>query len=525
MGPGHLVGADARADRCGVDTSAALAMTESRMAGPSRIPRFNIVGFTGHRQLEHPERPGEAIRAALDSLQGENSGEWIAVSSAAAGADLLFARTSLDAGLAWQAVLPVPADEFREDFAPEDWRTVESLLERAETVRVIPEAESRNDAYLDAGMEVVHECDVLVAVWDGQPSRGKGGTADVVTYARELQKPVVIIDPVSGDARREHFETRPAPGRELDAFNRLREAPAEAEVIANPFGAPEEIPHFQAKVDHAASRGAPQFRRLTAATVLLHVMATLAATAELSFVLPGAFLPWVKLLCLLGAVAVALLLRVHGAHHHWVRCRLAAEFCRSALATWGLPRAAPLFAELDLPGMRQLTRSLQVLHGRSGKGRSTGMDDFKRLYLTHRIEDQHGYYGRRLARALPLLKRLRVGFWITTILAIVCAAWYASAETWPLPAVSTATRDTVFYFLPIALPVIAAALLSLVSINDLHRRVARYREMQSVLDGARKQVTYSQTWGSLERIVQRTERALLQEVFEWHSITSFAESH
>ena len=87
------------------------------------------------------------------------------------------------------------------------------------------------------------------------------------------------------------------------------------------------------------------------------------------------------------------------------------------------------------------------------------------------------------------------------------------------------TRAWVFSFLPIALPVVAAAFLSLVSINDLHRRVARYREMQTTLGAARKQLVYSQTWGSLERIVQRTERALLQEVFEWHAITSFAESH
>ena len=29
----------------------------------------------------------------------------------------------------------------------------------------------------------------------------------------------------------------------------------------------------------------------------------------------------------------------------------------------------------------------------------------------------------------------------------------------------------------------------------------------------------------LERIVHKTERSLLQEVLEWHSITSFAESH
>ncbi|NDB74757.1 MAG: hypothetical protein EB141_03775, partial [Verrucomicrobia bacterium] len=62
-----------------------------------------------------------------------------------------------------------------------------------------------------------------------------------------------------------------------------------------------------------------------------------------------------------------------------------------------------------------------------------------------------------------------------------------------------------------------AAGISVVSINDLHRRVARYREMHVRLEAARKEATFAQTWGSLERVVIRTERALLQEVFEWHS--------
>ena len=71
----------------------------------------------------------------------------------------------------------------------------------------------------------------------------------------------------------------------------------------------------------------------------------------------------------------------------------------------------------------------------------------------------------------------------------------------------------------------AAAFISLISINDLQRRVARYREMRATLEDSRKQVAFCQTWNSLERIVLKTERALLQEVIEWHSITSFTESH
>ena len=46
-----------------------------------------------------------------------------------------------------------------------------------------------------------------------------------------------------------------------------------------------------------------------------------------------------------------------------------------------------------------------------------------------------------------------------------------------------------------------------------------------MLEDSRKRVMYFQTWNSLERIVLKTERALRKEMLEWHSITSFTESH
>jgi hypothetical protein len=39
------------------------------------------------------------------------------------------------------------------------------------------------------------DVDELFAVWDGEPARGYGGTADVVAYARQLGTPVRIIWP------------------------------------------------------------------------------------------------------------------------------------------------------------------------------------------------------------------------------------------------------------------------------------------------------------------------------------------
>ncbi len=491
----------------------------------NQLPQFHVIGFTGHRQLAEPKRIAAGIRAALTELKAAAPGEWLALSSIAAGSDTLFAREAMALNLAWQAVLPLAPAEFKNDFSAAEWREAETLLAEAEQVRVLADKDARNDAYLDAGMETVHESDVLLAVWDGEPARGKGGTADVIGYARELGHPIVIIHAVTGEMRRENWAAFTERELDLKHFNHLPPAPAGGHSTPNPFAAPRVVQEFQRRTDHAASRGAPQFRRLIASTVLLHVLATLVAAAALSFGWHAIVLPWIKLLCLLGALGVALVLRAQGTHHHWVRCRLAAEFCRSALATWGLPRAAPLFAELNLPGLRQLTRSLQVLRRRTVGATPADMVTFKDSYLRERVDDQLAYYTRKLAQAEPLLKRLRFGFWTATVLAIICTTLYATDHTWHFLQVHGHLEELVYYFLPISLPVIAAAFMSLVSINDLHRRLARYREMLSVLDATRKQISYSQTWSSLERIVQRTEHALLQEVLEWHSITSFAESH
>jgi len=43
------------------------------------------------------------------------------------------------------------------------------------------------------GQYVVDHCDVLIAVWDGQPSRGRGGTAEIVQYALEQNRPIIRV--------------------------------------------------------------------------------------------------------------------------------------------------------------------------------------------------------------------------------------------------------------------------------------------------------------------------------------------
>lgn len=494
------------------------------MPDHDELPVFHVVGFTGHRQLGNMPGIESTMRQLLAKLHSEPGVEWLALSSVAAGSDVLFARTALSLGMGWEAVLPMPPAEFRRDFNEADWREVETLLAEAEHVRIISERPQRDDAYLDSGMEIVNHCDVLLAVWDGQPARGRGGTAEIVAYAREMGRPVIIINAQSLAVRRENFERLKIGDRHLAFLNRLPTAPTNAPESDDDPGV-EIVRAFHLKVDHTATHSAPHFRRLIAITVGLHVMATALAAATLAFSLHSAAMPWGKLLCLIGALAVALILRHHRNRHDWVRCRLAAEITRSALATWGLPRSLRLFDDFDWAGLEPLRRSLDVLQRRSARARPASFDEFKQRYLTERIDGQLAYFARQEARAVPLLARLRAGFYVASALAIVFTAAYAVNSALPEVQAAHWVHTWIYGFGPIVLPVLAAGFISLISINDLHRRVARYREMHVRLETARKEAAFVQTWGALERVVAKAERALLQEVFEWHSITSFTESH
>jgi hypothetical protein len=55
---------------------------------------------------------------------------------------------------------------------------------------------------------VVDECDVLVAIWNGDKAKGVGGTAEIVEYARQVRRSLVWIDSQTGEIKDERYEPR-----------------------------------------------------------------------------------------------------------------------------------------------------------------------------------------------------------------------------------------------------------------------------------------------------------------------------
>jgi hypothetical protein len=149
------------------------------------------VGITGHRDLSGAtcRLVSAAIATQLarfDSIDG--------ISSLAEGADQLFAEQVVKAGGALTAVVPSAhyGRSFQSIAGIASYRRLRAL---AREVIELPFSAPTEEAYWAAGQRIVGLADVLLAVWDGTPSQGMGGTADVVAFAGERGVPTTVLWP------------------------------------------------------------------------------------------------------------------------------------------------------------------------------------------------------------------------------------------------------------------------------------------------------------------------------------------
>lgn len=174
---------------------------------PASFRRSLGIGITGHRpeRLDGSDLPAleERIGHLLDTLHqlGANGHaiDMRLVSALAEGADSMAADAALARGWTLDVVLPFARDVYAEDFA--DGEVRDEHLARLDRARAVFELEGARDdegdgeAYERAGRIVLAQVDVLIAIWDGGPVRGRGGAAQVVAEAVLQGIPVIQIDP------------------------------------------------------------------------------------------------------------------------------------------------------------------------------------------------------------------------------------------------------------------------------------------------------------------------------------------
>ena len=149
------------------------------------------IGVTGHRRFDHPERARQAAQRVVAGCDPPLE-LW---TSLADGADRLLVDVvrAVDPAARLVVVLPLAPHDYRADFDADSAAEFDELLATADEVHTVAPQRTREAAYAAAGMAVVDAVDVLVAVWDGAPARGHGGTAEIVQAARTRGREVAVI--------------------------------------------------------------------------------------------------------------------------------------------------------------------------------------------------------------------------------------------------------------------------------------------------------------------------------------------
>ncbi|MBF6045867.1 hypothetical protein GO001_11620 [Streptomyces sp. NRRL B-1677] len=150
------------------------------------------IGITGHRGLPgHVE--GRVQLALAEAVKGFAPSDLVGVSCIADGPDAWFAQAVIAHGGRLEVV--VPAENYRDSLPDWHHEVYDRLLRQASDVHRTGLAESDAQAHMAGSELLVGLADEVFAVWDGQPARGYGGTADVVAYAQRTGVPVRVLWP------------------------------------------------------------------------------------------------------------------------------------------------------------------------------------------------------------------------------------------------------------------------------------------------------------------------------------------
>jgi SMODS and SLOG-associating 2TM effector domain 1 len=526
-----------------------------------RIPYRIRIGVTGHRDLESSARLRDVLARVPQLLPGSEATpvRLSVVSALAEGADRVVVDEVFDQAAArgeearLEVVLPFERERYVElqEFSAEAKEEFERWLDRATSVVELggpwgPKA--REASYQAAGQYVVNRCDVLVALWDGQPSGGRGGTAETLLYAAELGKPCIWIpsgeeapnldnlDEHRADSFLEDVRERAAVSRErasdrhtlrthvlkplhdsfreLDGFNRLR-LPPEPELrqrIEDELGAVEEDSTWITGPFVRASVVADRYQKaFTWTTWLMSGLATAAAVClgvSLAKESSSTAWVWAEVACLLALVALFVVVHRLGFHRRWLSYRLLAERFRSAyfMAPTGIDfrRTAGLdavfvehhSADWLLRAFEEVWDSRPNAIGPPRKLTDDEVDRLKHYLAEDWIGGQIAFHAKARRRHQrhdrTLTSTVLVLFFGTVVVAIVHA--FEVDERIPV-------------FLSVTLPVAAAAIGVILTVRQ-HRALAeRYERMHADLISVQRSLldvdaqTISKTASEAARVI------------------------
>lgn len=194
-----------------IDKALVERMDGALHAGRLAIRKEYVIGITGHRQVRgrsiDPVFVRQRLEAEMTKLKQTHPDRALSLlTPLATGADSLAAEAAMACDIPYTAVLPLPFEASRPDYEGDEGGIEKflTLVAGAERVIELPlifgdladvahdasgHSEARDRQYALAGGYIARRCQTLLAIWDGLPPRGFGGTATIVGWAKDAHVP------------------------------------------------------------------------------------------------------------------------------------------------------------------------------------------------------------------------------------------------------------------------------------------------------------------------------------------------
>ncbi|MFT4101244.1 MAG: TIR domain-containing protein [Burkholderiaceae bacterium] len=193
----------------------ALKQPQDRLDRTLPVPR--VLAYCGHMVdavgRAKPRFPREKVPAVRNAIRDrlEQLGALHGFGSAACGTDLLFLEELTKLGRSATVLLPFPEKDFADISIGRDWSHRWAKVRDARNIEVLqplqparPPADELSEAFSIANREILRraieyakrldERPIVIAVWDGRPGDGAGGTAETVALWRDEGYEVEVID-------------------------------------------------------------------------------------------------------------------------------------------------------------------------------------------------------------------------------------------------------------------------------------------------------------------------------------------
>lgn len=491
------------------------------------------ISITGHRLLTKEQMDKvkplmeRAIQNIMFAVREHNPvAEFAALCPLAEGADTLFANVALSMDLPLKLILPFEEIEylktFTNDTVRQEFYDVYNRVDKSHISTVGHKTgDEVNELYLSMGKKLVEQTDYLIAVWNGKAGQGKGGTGDIVAYAIEKRKDILILNPEDKQPHinylhHEHYKQK----KEQEIID-----------IADTNHLLYFIEEKQQEYDTNAMLYNHKYKRIWTLGFVIGLIEVLAFALYLSFHVAHTLMATVEFLCILTIVLLLIFGKAKKWHSGYVHYRIVSErlrikkfFAELGLRIYHTSVSPIYFSFKEKPEYHILDNTIKLINLSAWS--YLPFSEKKSRLQEELLIDQHRYHERKMEKFEKknnLYKKVRELLFISVALAVTLHFLHAANDlllhsgltTWDPALFHAHWFEQSIIFVCIFFPATIAAAEALKYLYEWEKIITLASAMSAYFKEREKKLSHIHTEEELEIFLNGINKDMLIENLDW----------